>query len=239
MVKQRDLPARFASPLFGLSGGDLANSTGVQTPYNAPTYFPPAYFSGGGADSSSVPNPNLGQTPYNAPTYFPPTYFYGGPAGPTSLPTPPSRIPGRDGGCYDALLALLEAIDGLDSVIFGDPTRRSVAGADAYPLAVVTPKGWEETDDTDPTLWVRRVSFTIRLVIRVEEDASPFDRLDQLAAAVQVRVDRSDLNGQCLPPLTKIRAGRYQSSPQYPEWSVDLDGEFTLLIDPTADPLVF
>ena len=48
-------------------------------------------------------------------------------------------------------------------------------------------------------------------------------------------MDRSDLGGLCLPPLTKIRAGRYQPSSQYPEWSVDLDGEFSVLIDPTAD----
>lgn len=150
----------------------------------------------------------------------------------------PRAISGRDGACYSALIASLEAIGAFDSVIFGDPSRRSVAGADAHPLAVVTPKGWEETDETDPILWARRVSFTIRIIIRVEEDASPFVQLDQLAASVQAQVDRSDLSGQCLPPLTKIRAGRYQSSSQYPEWSIDLDGEFTVLIDPSADPLV-
>ena len=125
-----------------------------------------------------------------------------------------------------------------DTGIFSDPTSRAAAGADAHPLAVVTPKGWEETDDADPILWVRRVSFTIRIVIRVEDDASPFERLDRLAALVQAQVDRSDLNGQCLLPLTKIRAGRYQPSSQYPEWSIDLDGEFTMLVDPSADPLV-
>ncbi len=76
--------------------------------------------------------------------------------------------------------------------------------------------------------------FTVRVVIRVENDSSPFDQLDRLAATVQAQIDRADLNGQCLPALTKIRAGRYQSSSQYPEWSVDLDGEFAILIDPSA-----
>ncbi len=175
---------------------------------------------------------------YYAPTYFPPAYFLGGSTSPDSSPTPFGLTSGRDGSCYAALITLLKAIGVFDAVIFGDPASRGVAGADAHPLAVVMPKGWEETDDADPILWVRRVSFTIRIVIRVEDDASPFEWLDQLATLVQGQVDRSDLNGQCLSPLTKIRAGRYQPSSQYPEWSIDLDGEFTLLVDPSADPLV-
>ena len=227
-----------ADYFYGGAGGDssviLAPTQGP-TPYNAPTYFPVSYFYGG---ATAAVDPTQGPTPYNPPTYFPPSYFYDG----SSPAAPPSavvqRIPGRDGGCYTALVAALEGIKLFDAVIFGEPSSRRAPGADSHPLAIITPRGWEETDDTDPVLDVRRVMFTVRIVIRVENDISPFDRLDRLAAAVQAQIDGADLNRQCLPALTKIRAGRYQASSQYPEWSVDLDGEFAILIDPSAAPVV-
>ena len=137
------------------------------------------------------------------------------------------------------MLDRLGAIGSFDSVIFGEPTRRTGTGANTHPLAIVIPRGWTETDDTDPVLWVRRVLFTIRVVVRVEDDPLPFDQLDQLAASVQAQVDLADLGGHCLPPLTKIQTGRYGAACQYPEWSIDLDGEFAVLIDPSATPLVF
>ena len=224
-----DAPAYFPPTYFYGGTGDPTTPTLGQTPYNAPTYFPPSYFAGGTSDPAT---PTLGQTPYNAPTYFPPTYFADGTTGSSPPPIVSQVIPGRDGECYGALVALVEATDLFDSVVFGDPSRRSGPGADSNPIAIITPRGWEEADDADPVLYARRVTFTIRIVIRVEDDFSPFDRLDRLTTAVQAQVDRSDLNGQCLPALTKIRAGRYQSSSVYPEWSVDLDGEFVLLIDP-------
>ena len=246
MVTQTDPPPGSQTPYFAptyfpvayfFSGDDGDDSSGAnpgRTPYNAPTYFPPAYFYGGGPADA---NPTEGRTPYNAPTYFPSTYFYGGLAASDPVSAPSVRFPGRDGGSFAALIDLLRETGALDSVVFGDPTRRSGSGANTHPLAIVTPRGWEEADDVDPTLLVRRVMFTIRLVIRVDDDdESPFDQLDQLAAVVQARVDQSDLNGQCLAPLTKIRAGRYQATSQYPEWSIDLDGEFTSLVDPSALP---
>ena len=155
-------PTYFAPTYFSGGAGDSADPTtsaSGQTPYYAPTYFAPTYFSGGGGASTT---PTSGQAPYYAPTYFAPTYFYGGPATPTTTSTPPKPIPGRDGACYAALIALIEATGLFDAVVFGDPTRRGGAGADSHPLAIVAPKGWEEADDVDPTLYVRRVSFTVR-----------------------------------------------------------------------------
>ena len=184
-----------------------------------------------------VSDPTMSRNPYYASAYFSPYYFYGGST--RTSTTVPAQPTGRDAVCYGNLVDRLESIGSFDSVIFGDPTRRPGAGAEAHPLAIVIPKGWEETDDTDPLLWVRRVSFTIRIVIRVEDDVEPFDRLDQLAAAVQVEVDQANLGGQSLPAMTKIRAGRYGTANQYPEWSVDLDGEFAELINPSAGVLVY
>lgn len=190
------------------------------------------------ANSASVSDPGGGSTdpsqgrnPYYTATYFSPFYFYGSSVKPSSTS---SQAAGRDAGCYSALVSLLTAIGLFDAVIFGDPTGAPAAGANAHPLAIVTPKGWEETDETDPVVWVRRVLFTIRIVIQVDDATTPFDQLDQLAATVQSQLDQADLGGQCLASLTKIRAGRYGTANAFPEWSIDLDGEFTELVDSSA-----
>ena len=223
------LPPVSVPRLFG-AGGPAASAT----PYNAPAYFPPAYFPDGAAGGDAT-GPTPGRTPYNAPTYFPPAYFYGGAADTTSTPATPPAIPGgRDGASYAALVALLEASGRFNSVAFGDPSRAGDGGAADHPRAIVTPSGWAESDDADPVLATRRSLFAIRLTIRDDDVAYPFDELDRLSAEVQARVDGSSLGGRCVPALTKIRAGSYQTTSRYPEWSVDLDGEFTTLVDPTA-----
>ena len=208
-------------------------------PYDAPTYFPPAYFYSAAAPAPAPPA--SGVSPYNAPAYFPPSYFYGGLSASTPVPTPVPVVTvpqGRDQAAYLALLALLGTTGVFEEVIFGAATQRGLAGADSYPLAVLTPKGWEESDDFDPMLIVRRVSFVITIVVK-SEDASPqFELLDQLASSVENVVDRSDLDGTCLSPLTRIRAGRYEYSGHYPEQSVDLEGEFASLIDASGNVLV-
>ena len=218
-----------------LSGVAASSPNSGRTPYNSPRYFPPAYISGGDPASSIGSNPMLSRTPYNAPTYFPLTYFHGGSTEASSPPKPWAgprtrrRVLRRN--------HRLAAIDrGVCLGALWRPDAAHQRGADSHPLAIVTPRGWEELDDADPTLQVRRVLFTIRIVIRLENDSTPFDQFDQLAATVQAEVDGSNLDGHCLGPLTKIRAGRYQTASQYPEWSIDLDGEFTLLVDPSAVP---
>jgi hypothetical protein len=201
-------------------------------PYYAPTYFAPSYFES--ANGSAVSPPSNGITPYNAPTYFPPSYFYAGGATPVIVPVTPVPC-GRDGASYAALLSLVEATGAFEEVIFGASTQRSEAGADSYPLAVVTPRGWEDDDDFDPALIVHRVSFAITIVVKSQDGGFLYDQLDCLSSIVQGVVDRSDLGGTCLPPLTRIRAGRYESSTHYPEQAVDLDGEFSSLVDPLAN----
>ena len=201
-------------------------------PYYAPTYFPPEYFYF--ATTPDPASPSTGMSPYNPPTYFPPSYFYGGPSAPISVPVVPEPQ-GRDQGAYAALLASLRATGVFEEVIFGAATQRGQAGADSYPLAVLTPRGWEESDDFDPALIVRRVSFSITIVVKSQDTGPRFDLLDQLSLATQNVVDRSGLDGTCLPPLTRIRAGRYGYSSHYPEQSIELEGEYSSLIDPSAN----
>jgi len=205
------------------------------TPYYAPTYFPPSYFF---APADPVSTPSAGPTPYNAPTYFPPSYFPGN-ATPPVAPPAPDQPRGLDRVAYAALLALLRATGTFDGVIFGDPTWRGRAGSGQYPLAVVIPRGWEEIDDYDPALILRRVSFSLRLVVRAEDESQPFDQLDRLTVAVRAVVNRSNLDGAALPGLTRISGGKYEGAGHYPEWSVDLQGEFTSIVDPAADPAAF
>ncbi len=202
-------------------------------PYYAPMYFTPSYFA---AENGTAPtSPSNGVTPYFAPTYFPPSFFYGGGVA-TPVPAPVTPVLcGRDGASFAALLSLIESSGAFQEVIFGAATQRSEAGADSYPLAVVTPRGWEEDDDFDPALIVRRVSFAVTIIVKSQDGSSLFDQLECLTSIVQGVVDRSNLGGTCLPPLTRIRAGRYESSTHYPEQAVDLDGEFSLLIDPLAN----
>jgi hypothetical protein len=209
-------------------------------PYYAPTYFPASYF----YSATAPPATPTGVAPYYAPTYFPASYFYSAnTTSPVVAPVPPVVTPspaeptGRDAGAYSALLSLLRASGIFEEVIFGDALQRSQAGADTYPLAVLTPKGWEESDDFDPALIVRRVTFAITVVIKSADSGTQFDALDRLASAIQKAVDRSGLGGGALAALTKIRSGRYGQTTRYPEQSIELGGEFASLFDPLATPI--
>jgi hypothetical protein len=171
--------------------------------------------------------------PDSTPRYPPPPDSQGAPTQPVLAPVGP--VPNsRDQQAYAALLTLLSSSGAFQDVIFGDALQRSRSGADGYPLAVVTPRSWEESDDFDPVLLVRRVSFTITVVVKGEDGGTQFDVLDGLASALQGVVDHSDLGGTSLAALTKIRSGRYGQATHHPEQSIELDGSFTTLIDPPA-----
>ena len=221
-----------AAYFYGSTDSAVVETPPGPTPYNAPTYFPAAYFYGTSSTSDLASPP--GPTPYNAPTYFPAAYFYGSSSPQVIVPVvPETNWP--DQPSYQAMITLLESTGVFDGVIFGASTQRSQAGADQYPLAIVTPKGWEESDDYDPTLIVRRVRFSITIVVK-DQDALPrFDLLDSLSGTVKRMVDGSNLNGTSLPALTRIRAGRYEYANHYPEQSIDLEGEFASITDPLAN----
>jgi hypothetical protein len=216
------------------------------SPYYAPTYFSASYFYS--ATVSTPVSTSTGLLPYNAPTYFAPSYFYGPssstvnvPVAPDPTPTPdpaPTPTPVPVGGVhesYSTLIALLEATGVFEDVIFGAAIQRSQAGADTYPLAVLTPQGWEESDDVDPTSIVRRMTFSITVVVTSQDALPQFDELNRLSSAITKAVDGSDLAGTCLPALTRIRSGHYVYSNRNPEQSIDLEGEFSSVINPVAN----
>lgn len=210
------------------------------TPYYSPSYFPTSYNDA----TSTTPITPTSLTPYFSTSYFPLSYFCGISTGSIPItPVPVTPYPiivpipaptGRDAPAYVALMAEIKATGAFEAVLFGGPNRRGQVGAGTYPIAIVTPKGWDEADEADPILIVRRVLFGLRIVVRSDGGDPPFAQFDQLCAEVQAVVDRSDLSRTCVPALTKIRAGRYDYAAHYPEQCLDLDGEFSTIYDPAA-----
>lgn len=166
---------------------------------------------------------------YFSSRYFPPLYF-ASTALATVGPPPVTGAGYRDRDGFAAIVAALAATGELAEVAIGQPPGRPLVGADRVPLAVVTPEGWEEEDDTDPIVNVRHVSYSLTLVVRDEDVIDRYQQIDLLTSVVQDALDGSDLGGGCLPALTKLKRGRFDLGARHPEQRVILAGEFSYLI---------
>lgn len=160
---------------------------------------------------------------YYTPYYFPPLVTAGGSPG-------PGFSPSRDTNAFGAIVAALKATREFADVAFGTTDERRAAGADLTPAAVLMPESWAELDDTDPSPLVRKVTYTLTLVVRADDPGARFDALDRLTSVAQNAIDGSDLGGACLPALTLLRRGRFDPGSKFPEQAVILHGEFTSLI---------
>jgi hypothetical protein len=170
---------------------------------------------------------------YFAPTFFSPFYFP--PLSPPGSGVSELTVLGyRDRDAYAAIIAALVVTGEFAEVVFGCPIDHTSIGADRFPLAVIVPSDWAEVDDVDPTVNVRRVTYTLTLVVRDEEAGQRFQLLDRLTSVVQDAIDGADLNGGCLGALTKLRRGRFESRPKHPEQWVVLTGEFAYLVPTEA-----
>jgi hypothetical protein len=161
-----------------------------------------------------------------APTFFSPYYF-------PSLVAPdgPDTVAAlRDGDAFTAILDALAATGEFAVVSFGTTADRRPAGADLAPAAVVTPDAWYEADDTDPVVLVRRVFFTLTIVVRDEDPLARYDAIDRLSCVAQNALDGAALGADCVAALTKTYRGRFEPAPTHPEQSVAIHGEFTYLI---------
>ncbi len=165
-----------------------------------------------------------------APTYYSPFYFPSLVTGGGAPAPGPGASPYRDRDAFGAIVAALTATGEFADVAFGTTLDRRAAGADRTPAAVITPDTWAEVDDVDPFQLVRRVTFTLTLVVRDEDPAARFDALDRLTNVAQNAIDGSDLGGTSLPALTLLRRGRFDPTSKHPEQGVILQGEFTFLI---------
>jgi hypothetical protein len=190
-------------------------------------YFFPSY--------SRVSTPGGDQpTLYFAPTYFSPFYY---PPLTTlaTVGTPVAASDYRDRHAFDAAVALLKVTGEFADVTFGTTPDGRRTAADSTPVAVITPCSWWESEDADPTLVIRSVSFTVSLIVRSDDVDSGFAELDRLSCVVMNALDGSSLAGGCLLALTRVRLGTYDASSPYPELVVTLQCECVYLIQsPTA-----
>jgi hypothetical protein len=177
---------------------------------------------------------------YFAPTFFAPTYF--APLAPSQVPKPPVPIPpGSTAGygdldAYRAIIAALEATGAFASVVFAIPPDRLALAAGATPLVSLVPDGWEEYDDVDPIAILRRVSFSLFLLVRDDDPLARLGRVVGLDAAAHAALEGSSLGGGCLPALTRLRRARLDSTSLHPEQAARIDGEFIYIIGPSTIP---
>ena len=166
---------------------------------------------------------------YFAPSFFSPHYFpplLGKSGGTGGAPISPCR----DRDAFDAIIAALLSTGEFAAIVFGTTPGRMAAGGDLTPVAVITPEAWAELDDVDPIVVVRQVVFALTIAVRGEEPTSRYEQLDRLSCVVLNAIDGLDLGGACLPALTRIRRGRYESDSKHPEQRLVLSGEFSYLI---------
>ena len=175
-------------------------------------------------------------TPYYAPTFFSPSYFPSLVSSGRQGGTPPTQggttgLPGyRDQDAFDAITSALINTSEFSDVLFGNPLDQGMISASSAPSVIVTPDRWTEFDDSDPTMIVRQVFYTLTLLVRDEQAGPRYDALDRLSSVVMNVLDGSSLNGGCMPALTKIRQGRFDTNSRHPEQRLQLRGEFSYLI---------
>ncbi len=137
-------------------------------------------------------------------------------------------MPGyRDRDAFNAIVAALQATGVFADVLFPAPIDNILVGADRSPLAVVVPTQWQETPDTTAGSLVRKVSFTITLVVRAEDPMDRFEALDLASSYASNAIDGSTLGGGCLPALTLLSKGVYDPTPRHPELRLAMDGVFS------------
>lgn len=168
---------------------------------------------------------------YFAPTYFSPFFF--APLVATQAPLVAASMPYGDRDAFEAVLALLRSTGAFERVLFENLFDRDRHNSATGPLVSLVPEGWEEFDDVDPASLLRRVDFSLSLLVRDDEPSTRFDRLARLEAAVHDAIQGADLGG-CLPGLTRVRRGRYDPRSLHPEQILRLDGEFTYMNNPNS-----
>jgi hypothetical protein len=162
---------------------------------------------------------------YFAATYFSPFYF------PSLAFERQETLSGyRDRDAFTALVTALYNTSEFSDIILGRAIDQSALGADRTPLAVIVPTQWSELDDADPTVNLRQVTFTLTIVVRDDDADQRFQLLDRLTSIAQNAIDGIDLDGGCLPCLTKVHSGHYEPQSRHPEQRVILTGAFSYLV---------
>jgi hypothetical protein len=174
---------------------------------------------------------------YLAPTYFSSHYF--GPLGAIAPGgTASSTIAYRDRDAFAAIVHALTATGEFAEVDFPSPLDATPIGADRSPLAVVVPTEWTEQTDASSGASIRRVSYSLTLVVRREDARGRFETLDRLTSIVREVLNNSTLGGGCVPAYTRLRRGVYDTTSRHPELRLVLDGGFCYAIPPAVAGVV-
>lgn len=135
----------------------------------------------------------------------------------------------RDPEAFEAMRGQLIATGVFRSVIIADPADLDVIGVDRAPAAVIMPTGWTETWGSKDER-VRRVNYTLTLLVRGGEGLERYRLLDGLAATAQLVINGSDLGGVCLPATSQIDHGRLEVALKRFEGRANLTGAFTYVV---------
>src|SRR5262245_54247445 len=161
---------------------------------------------------------------YFAPDYFPKLYFayyyasIGVQPGPLRASCAMSRA-------ISSILSKLERMGCFAEVRLGSDPNDGPLRAEGYPLAMLVPESWHETDDSQIGFRVRSVLFQLVLVAREMDAEAAFRLLDGLSSRVQGALEGSTLDGNCHASRTRLRAGQYNGREAFPEQRFVLRGE--------------
>lgn len=137
----------------------------------------------------------------------------------------------------DAFAAIVKAL--VDTAEFAEvrlqaPIDASPVGADRNPLAVVVPIEWREQPDSSSGSAIRRVSYLLSLVVRLEDPRERYEALDRLSCVAQNALGGSTLDGSCLAAMSQLRRGRYDNASRHPELRLLIEGEFGYTLPATG-----
>ncbi len=121
--------------------------------------------------------------PYLSPSYFSPYYFSMLDSLGIAAGDPPSGAAGatyRDSDAFKAIVRALSESGEFADVIMCVNGSNGLQAADRSPLAIISPETWIETDDVDPVVEVRQVSFSLTIIVRNEDAVVRYEALDRL-----------------------------------------------------------
>jgi hypothetical protein len=136
----------------------------------------------------------------------------------------------HDRDAFSAMNSALRATGAFADVSLGAPGDYSSVGTAQFPLALIEPKGWSETPDSDSSQVVRCVTFDLRLAVRGDYSRDRYEGLDRLMGMVQQALNGSTLGGGCLAPQTRLLRGQFDPTPRSLESQLILTGQFVYLV---------
>lgn len=149
----------------------------------------------------------MGTYAYLAPRYFATNYFK---AASPVLPRASTVV--TDRLIFRRICSILDGTRRFGRILLAASDRPTPIPFHFYPLAIVQPSRWVETEDATATELIKSVHFLITLSVRHTGAIAGFEELDKLTCLAQNLLDGSDLGGIALPELTRLSRGAMRPS---------------------------